>query len=382
MTTTGSTRRRRLGAAVGGLAVAALLISGCAGAEANDAAPSQSSSAPSILPCIVSQPDGQDPIVQLAYDGVRQAADELGVRYDESPAATTSAVPDAIDHLLGEGCTVVVTSGDRAYASTIASAATHPAITYIWVDDTGAQNASNRPELATTPNVRPVLFDLTQPAYLAGYLAAGMTKSGVVGTFAEADQPISTAVMDAFAQGVERYDQVNAEKLPKPVRVVGWDRATKQADFLETSDNDRAATHAVQTLLQDGADIIFPVRLPARGSGKFYQQIASLMTNTPTDVSLIGIGSDSFESAPDVSGSFLTSLVTAADVGVYGLVLAAAKGPMPQTTYVGTLANGGVDLAPYHDWSDRVPENLTSSISLLETAVVGGGVVIDASAPH
>jgi basic membrane protein A and related proteins len=362
--------------------VAALLVSGCAAADANGATPSQSSSAPSILPCIVSQPDGQDPIVQLAYDGVRQAADELGVRYEESPAATMSAVPDAIDHLVAQGCTVIVTSGDRAYADTISSAAAHADIDYIWVDDSGAQTAATHPELASAANVFPVLFDLTQPAYLAGYLAAGMSKTGVVGTFGEADIPASTAIMDAFTQGVQHYNEVNAGKLVKPVQVVGWNRATKQGDFLESADNDRTAAHAMQALLEDDADIILPVRLPARGADKFYQQIAALTTDNPTDVSLIGIGSDSFETAPDVSGSFLTSLVTSADVGVYGLVLAAAKGPLAQTIYTGTLANGGVDLAPYHDWSDRVPENLTSAIDLLETAVIGGGVVIDASVPR
>ena len=34
-----------------------------------------------------------------------------------------------------------------------------------------------------TKNLKPLVFDTAQAAFLAGYLAAGMTKTGKVGTF-------------------------------------------------------------------------------------------------------------------------------------------------------------------------------------------------------
>lgn len=382
LTTAASERRRRTAAAIGALALTALVASGCTPDQTRAEEPSQSSSAPAVLPCIVSEPDGQDPLVGLAYDGVRQAADELGVRYEESPAATMSAVGGALDHLVGQGCTVIVTAGDRALPATVASASAHPDVAYVWVDESGARDLSGYPELSGAANITPVLFDLTQPAFLAGYLAAGMTKTGVVGTFAETASPTSDAIMDAFAQGVEHYDQVNAEKLTKPVRVVGWDRTTRQGDALTGPNGRRTATHAVEALMQDEADIILPVRMPGRDGKTFYQQVADPLTSSKVAISVIGMGSDAFESAPDVSGTFLTSLVTAADVGVYGRVIASAKGALSSAPFIGTLGNGGVDLAPYHDWSDRVPENLTSALDLVETAVIGGGVIIDASIPR
>jgi len=377
--TTGSALRRRVGALSAALIVTALALAGCTPAPAEGQSPSTTTTAPVVLPCIVSDPEGGNPVVPLAFDGVRQAADELGVRFEESPAATAAAVPAALDDLASKGCTVVVTVGERALVATTESARAHPDVAYVWVDDSGAEDASAFPELADAPNVTPVLFDLTQTAFLAGYLAAGMTKTGVVGTFGDAEEPTSTTLMDAFAQGVEHFNAMNPVPEAEPVRVVGWDRQTRQGEFLVGTGGEGSPARAVQALLDEEADVLLPVRMPSAGMEKYYKQIAGVLEDSAPAVSIIGVGSDVFETAPDASGSVLTSLVAGADVGVYGLVLAAAHGRIAQPPFLGTLANNGVDLAPYHDWSDRVPENLAADVDLLEADVIAGDVDVDAS---
>ena len=46
-------------------------------------------------------------------------------------------------------------------------------------------------------------------------------------------------------------------------------------------------------------------------------------------------------------------------------------------SFVGTLANGGVGLAPYHDWDDRVSDELRAEVEQLLADITDG--TIDAS---
>src|SRR5262245_9447675 len=57
-------------------------------------------------------------------------------------------------------------------------------------------------------NVYPMQFDTAQAAFLAGYLAAGMSKSGKVGTYGGLKIPPVTIFMDGFADGVAQYNKV------------------------------------------------------------------------------------------------------------------------------------------------------------------------------
>ena len=70
-------------------------------------------------------------------------------------------------------------------------------------------------------NVYSMQFDTAQAGYLAGYLAAGMSKTGNVGTYGGLKIPPVTIFMDGFADGVAHYNQVKG----KSVKVLGWDKA-------------------------------------------------------------------------------------------------------------------------------------------------------------
>ena len=71
------------------------------------------------------------------------------------------------------------------------------------------------------PNVVGQEFQTDEAAYLAGYLAAGMTKSGIVGTFGGLPIPTVTIFMDGFYRGVMQYNKVHGTT----VKVLGWDPA-------------------------------------------------------------------------------------------------------------------------------------------------------------
>ncbi|OGO18186.1 MAG: hypothetical protein A2Z14_19000 [Chloroflexi bacterium RBG_16_48_8] len=60
------------------------------------------------------------------------------------------------------------------------------------------------------PNVLGLTFSTDKGAFLAGYLAAGMTKSCVVATFGGIAFPTVEAYMFGFRNGVDYYNQQHA----------------------------------------------------------------------------------------------------------------------------------------------------------------------------
>ena len=71
------------------------------------------------------------------------------------------------------------------------------------------------------PNVVGQVFNTDEAAFLAGYVAASVTKTGKVGTFGGLPIPTVTIFMDGFARGVAKYN----EKKGTAVEVLGWDLA-------------------------------------------------------------------------------------------------------------------------------------------------------------
>ena len=61
----------------------------------------------------------------------------------------------------------------------------------------------------TYDNVKELTFKTDQAAFLAGYLAAGMTETGTVGTFGGINIPPVTIFMNGFAAGILKYNQDN-----------------------------------------------------------------------------------------------------------------------------------------------------------------------------
>ena len=103
-------------------------------------------------------------------------------------------------------------------------------------------------------------FDTAQAAFLAGYLAAGYSKSGKVATYGGLKIPPVTIFMDGFADGVAYYNQQKS----KNVQVLGWDKATQNGTFAESFTDQDKGKALSDTFVAQGADVIMPV---AGGTG-------------------------------------------------------------------------------------------------------------------
>ena len=356
-------------AGLSGLAIvgaSALVLSGCASAPEETP---EESGASDFLACMVSDSGGFDDksFNQLGLEGLQSAASELGIEEKHVESASEDDFAPNIESLLGEGCNLIVTVGFLLSAATITAANDNPDIEFAIVDDSldGDFDGTN-----DTENGKPILFNTAEAAFLAGYAAAATSKTGVVGTFGGMQINSVTIFMDGFVDGVAYYNEQNGAS----VKAVGWDKATQTGSFTGGFAAGVEAKTAAQNLLDQGADVLLPV------GGPIYQSAAEAIREKGGDIALIGVDADVFNTDPSVGDLLLTSVMKGVDAGVHDTVVAAAEGKFDITPYVGTLENGGVGIAPFHDWESKVPADLGATLDDLKAQIIAGDLKVESPA--
>ena len=129
------------------------------------------------------------------------------------------------------------------------------------------------------------MFDTAQASFLAGYLAAGVSKTGVVATFGGGNQPPVTLFMDGFVDGVAKYNEVHGTA----VRALGWDKAKQDGAFTGDFEDINKGKALAEGFIDQGADVILPV------AGQVGEGAASAALERG-GVSVIWVDSDGYES--------------------------------------------------------------------------------------
>jgi glucose/mannose transport system substrate-binding protein len=289
-----------------------------------------------------------------AWKGVQDAIDQLGVegKYLESQQQTD--YDKNINAFIDEGCNIIITVGFLLGDATKAAAEKNPNQLFSIVDF-----AYDPP----IPNVLGQVFNTNEAGFLAGYVAAGVSKTGKVGTFGGIQIPTVTVFMDGFALGVQHYN----EKHGTNVEVLGWDANTQTGLFtgnFESTDDGRTMG---ETLMDEGADIIMPVAGPV-GLG------TAAAAKERGNVYIIGVDNDWYVTAPDYKDIILTSVMKYMDVTTFNAIKAAMEGTFQGGVTVGTLENGGVGLAPFHDLDSMVPAELKSELESLKADIIAGKI--------
>ena len=213
-------------------------------------------------------------------------------------------------------------------------------------------------------------FNTAQGAFLGGMLAAGMSKTGKVGTWGGAKIGGVTIYMDGFWEGVQYYNQINH----KNVQVIGWNERNQSSGTFVPGNNPfgdpNDGKSISQTMINQGVDVLFPV---AGGSGLGAGAAAAASGGR---VHVIWVDTDGCESASQYCKYFISSVTKGLSQAVQAYLGQAAKGSWPTGNYVGTLANGGTGLAPYHDFAGKVPAALTAQINQAKADIISGKVKI------
>ena len=76
----------------------------------------------------------------------------------------------------------------------------------------------------------------------------------------------------------------------------------------------------------------------------------------------------------------ITSVEKAMDVAVFEAIKAAKDGSFSSDPYVGTLENGGVSLAPFHDFESKVSPDLQSALDAITKGIIDGTIPVKSPA--
>jgi basic membrane protein A len=65
------------------------------------------------------------------------------------------------------------------------------------------------------------------------------------------------------------------------------------------------------------------------------------------------------------------------DIAVYNYLKTVADGSVTAGISTGTLQNGGVGLAPFHDWDSKIPADLKTQMQKASDGIRDGSIKID-----
>jgi basic membrane protein A len=350
------------------LAVAGLSAVGLAALAACGQAPSENggddNADASFLACMVTDSGGVDDksFNESSWAGMEAAAeenDDIKVQVKES-SSETDYDPN-LQATVDDGCNFVVGVGGLMTENVNTVATANPDIPFATVDG-----------FSEVANVYSIQFDTAQSAFLAGYVAASQSKTGKVATWGGIQIPPVTIFMDGFAEGIAKHNEDKGTN----VELLGWDVEAQTGTFINGFEDAAAGKSTSDTFITQGADILFPVAGPAG--------IGALTAAAENDaVSAIWVDTDGYEST-EYGAELITSaekgLATAVKDSVLAAYDAANGGDAISGSYVGTLANDGVSIAPFHDFDSAVSDETKAELDALTQQIIDGSLVVESPA--
>ena len=342
------------GLAVGLVAVFALAA--CGGSDtASDttaAVVDTTPAEPAGLACEVTDTGGVDDkgFNQIAYEGLLQAADSLGVTTEVLESVSDADYAPNLQSFVDKGCNIIITVGFLLADATKTFAEANPTVQFAIVD-------SN----TSAANVQGLTFATDQPSFLAGYMAAATTQTGIVGTFGGINIPPVSIFMQGFAKGVEYH---NAQK-GTSVKLLGWDMAKQDGTFAGNFNSLDDGRNIAKSQSDEGADIIFPVAGPVGlGASAFAMESGG-------KVKIIGVDVDMSVSNATQAEVYVGSVLKKIDAAVLAAVGNALNGEGGGTDYLGTLENGGVGVAI----TSTITPELQAELDAITAGIIDGSIV-------
>ena len=344
------------------LAASALVLSGCAAAPeaAPTATETTTTTAPTVdyLACAVSDEGSWNDksFNESVYDGLTKAEAELGVQIADAESNSAEDFAPNLQAMIDKNCDLTFAVGFNLIADVNAAAAANPMMNFVTIDGYSEGNT----------NLKPVTYAMNQSSYLAGYVAAAYSTTKTVGTYGGLQIPAVTDFMDGFYYGAMAYGKDNGVT----VKVLGWDpmAATGQfiGDFVPNSGTSKSIAAA---LINDGADVIFPV------GGDQFGAVSEAIKEAGIAGVMIGVDKDVALTSPEYADMILTSAEKRMTNAVYDVIAElSAGGTFNGDSYVGTLANGGTGLSPFYNFDSMISAEVKARLAELEAGIISGEV--------
>jgi basic membrane protein A len=286
---------------------------------------------------------------QNTWEGLVRARDELGVSATFIESQAQADYEPNITELAEQGFDLIFTVGYLINEDTAQMAPLYPDTQFAGIDQWFDPPIDN---------VAAVTFAVDQAAFPIGYLAAGWASlqdpdDPHVGYVAGMEIPPVQQFIVAYEAGVAYYNEQKGADVQVSGVYVG--------DF-EAADEGKIQGNS---LIDEGVDVIFGVGGKTGNGG-----LAAAKERGKWGV---GVDVDQYYTLPNEKDILLTSTMKRLDNSVVGVTEMELNGEFPGgEVYVATLENGGVGLAPFHDFEDQIPDELKAEIDAIIEAIKSG----------
>jgi len=288
---------------------------------------------------------------QNTWDGLQRAEEEMAVCSQFIESQAQADYEKNITEFAEQDYDLIITVGFLLGDATAKMAGEYSDVKFAIVD------------FAYDPpidNVQGIVFNSDEAAFPTGYLAAAWAAmkdpdDPQVGYVAGMQIPPVEIFIVAYEAGVEYYnDQTGANVQVKGVYV---------GDF-EAPDQGKIQGNS---LIDEGVDVIFGVGGKTGNGG--------LTAAKERGKWGIGVDVDQYYTLPNEKDILITSCMKRLDNAVYTVVEDTLAGRFQGGgVYVGTLENGGVGMAPFHDYENEIPGEVKSELDAIKQGIINGSI--------
>jgi len=284
---------------------------------------------------------------QSAWAGVQKAAKEYGwdAKFIESKQPTD--YEKNIDQFATEKYDAIVSVGFLMGDATAAKAKQYPNIKFAIIDNAYFPSKGS-PACDDTKkdcyadgglkNVTSLMFQEDQVGCLAGVLAAGMTKTGTICSVSGMEIPPVVRFVTGYQNCAK---SVKADIKPLNVYI---------PSFIDPAKGKETG----QSMIAQGCDVVFGVGGNTGNGGLLAAKEKGLMA--------IGVDVDQYNTYPEVKDALLSSAAKNVDAAVYEYLKAVNGKTDKAGMFTANLSNGGIGLAPYHDWDSKIPQAVKDKV--------------------
>jgi len=289
----------------------------------------------------------------LTWQGFERAESELNVEVKVLESATINDYEPNLEQLAQAGYSPLVATGFLLTDTVSKIAPQYPDTMFINIDGFFEP---------VPDNVVGVGFKEHEGSYLAGVVAGLATQdsfderlndANVIGFVGGMDVPLIRKFQAGFEAG--------AKSVNPDIEVIGlytgsWDDVAKGKEL-------------GLSLIEQGADVIYAA---AGGCGE-----GTVRACQEKGALFIGVDADQYNTIANSGDVMLTSMMKNIDVVVFDLIKAAVDGDFPAgTMQTFGLEEGGVGLAPWHDFESKVPQSIKDAVEKATDDIISGAVVV------
>jgi basic membrane protein A and related proteins len=273
------------------------------------------------------------------YQGLMMIRDSLGAEVSHQQTATPAEFDEAFRSYGSSGYDVIIAHGSEYTDAAMRAGESFPGAMII---------VSGGGKLAR--NVVPLMFTLEDASYLAGMVAAGMSKSGIIGLVGGAEIPTVESVFLAFEAGAK---SINPSIQIAKTYTGSWDDVA-------------AAKEAALAQIRRGADVITH-NTDAASFGVFQAVRETVKAGKTTWA--IGMNSNQNDVAPDV-------ILGSAEIRIPEAILDVARrwqrGEVGGKSIYITAADGIVGYVPNPALASKVPAELQAKVDSAQARIRRG----------